>query len=103
MLESKFYQVYKDQGDGFVVLQLIGENLNSQPPTVAELAGWVDHFQVTFPVLADPQFQIGGAMGGDFVPYYWVIDQQGVIRKKSTYFSTLASFHKIIKKLLGIG
>ena len=102
MLESKFYQIYKNQGDGFVVLQLIGENMNSQPPTVAELAGWVDHFQVTFPVLADPNWQVGGAMGGAFVPFYWVVDQEGVIRKKSTLITPLSAFHRIIKQLLGI-
>ncbi len=103
MLESKFYQAYKDVGDGFVVLQLIGENMNSQTPTVADLAAWAEYFKVTFPVLADPDWLIGDAVGNGYVPFYWVVDQQGVIRKKSTLITPLNAFHRIIKQLLGIG
>jgi len=99
VLESQYYQVYKDQGDGFVVLQLIGENFNEQPPTTEQLAGWVANYGLTFPVLADPYWQVGGPYGNGYIPFYWVLDQELIIRQKG---NTLSYFKNKIEDLLGI-
>jgi glutathione peroxidase-family protein len=99
VLESNFYQEYKDQGDGFTVLQLIAEDFQSQTPTVQELAGWKAAYGLNFPVLADPYWGVGGPVGNNYIPFYWVVDQERVIHKKSNY---LNQFPNTIEDLLGI-
>jgi hypothetical protein len=69
VLESQFYQAYKDQGVGFVAMQLLAEDLQEQTPTVARLAAWVSFYNLTFPVLADPNWQVGSPVGNGYIPW----------------------------------
>ena len=99
-MESSFYQVYKNQGDGFIVLQLIAENYNHQTPSVADLAAWVTEHSVTFPVLADPNWQVcDPLLTFGALPSYVLVDQDLIIQKKGLL---LGFFHNKIKNLLGI-
>jgi hypothetical protein len=82
-----------------MVLQLIAEDYQGYTPTLQELRAWVDLYDLNFPVLLDPNWQIGGPVGNGYIPFYWVVDQDRVIRRKSNYLST---FHTIIRQLLGI-
>jgi len=99
VLENKFYQAYKDQGDGFIVLQLIAENYNGATPSQSDLQDWVQEHGLTFPVMADPNWQVGGPYGNNSIPFYWVVDQNLVIQKKGNF---LFFFHFKIRELLGI-
>jgi hypothetical protein len=99
VLESDFYEVYHDQGDGFMVLQLLSENYQYQTPTQQQLKTWVSTYGLLFPVLCDPNWGIGNLVGNGYIPFYWVVDQERVIHKKGNY---LSQFHTIIEQLLGI-
>ncbi len=103
-LEKNFHQAYKNTGDGFVVLQLLGENKAGDPPTGQDLAAWIIKHSVTFPVLADPNWGVGDKIGNGFVPFYWLLDQNLVIQKQfdSPGIFFLFQFHDLIKDLLGI-
>ena len=103
-LEKQFYQAYKDVGDGFIVLQLLGENDQYKPPTQQNLEDWIIKHKVTFPVLADPNWGVGDKIGNGYIPFYWVLDQNLVIQKQSDSpgIFLLYQFHRIIKDLLGI-
>jgi len=48
------YQKYED--DGFIVITLLGENMDSQTPSQSDLEEWADSLGVTHPVVADPNF-----------------------------------------------
>jgi hypothetical protein len=98
-LESDFYQVYKDQGDGFMALQLISENFQQSPPTQDQLAGWKAQYGLSFPVLCDPYWGVGGLVGNNYIPFYWVVDQERVIHQKGNY---LTAFPSVIEDLLGL-
>lgn len=99
LLQSDFYQVYREQGDGFIVLQLLGEDYNGGNCSVDELQAWAKYFGLTFPVLADTNWQVGGPLGNGYIPYYAVLDQNLVIQKKTNYLNTTVS---TIENLLGI-
>ncbi|NLH48496.1 MAG: hypothetical protein GX444_07815 [Myxococcales bacterium] len=101
MLESQYYQVYKDQGDGFVVLQLIIENWAGNPPSQSDLMTWATNYGVTFPVLDDHNWTVtyplfGGSIS---IPAYALLDQSLVIQKKNGF---LSSYTALIENLLGI-
>ena len=81
-----------------MAMQLIAENLNSQTPSVAQLSHWVNLYNLTFPVLADPNWSVGDPVGNGYIPFYWVLDQNLIIRQKG---NNLSSFHSIIQNLLG--
>ncbi|NLH48494.1 MAG: TlpA family protein disulfide reductase [Myxococcales bacterium] len=100
-LETDYYQVYKDQGDGFMVLQLILANYNDNPPTQAELLAWATLYGLTFPVLDDSSWDVTYPLHGGSIsiPAYALLDQEGVIRKKEGY---LVSYDSLIESLLGI-
>jgi hypothetical protein len=101
VLESQFYQAYRKQGDVFTVLQLIGEDLDSQPPSTETLHEWVDFMGLTFPVLADPYWQVGASVAiaaeNYYIPFYWLVDQRRVIMQTGNY---LDPFHATIEGLL---
>jgi peroxiredoxin len=43
---------------GLAILNLLAETPTSEPPTQADLLAWSDYFDVSSPVLADPNWQI---------------------------------------------
>jgi len=98
-LETDYYRVYKDEGDGFIVLQLLGEDYNGGSCSVAELQAWVKYYGLTFPVLSDLNWQVGDPLGNGYIPYYAVLDQDLIIRKKTNYLTQTKS---TIESLLGI-
>jgi hypothetical protein len=101
VLESQYYQIYKDQGDGFIVLQLIIENWAGNAPSQADLLSWATMYSVTFPVLDDHTWAVtyplfGGSIS---IPAYALLDQNLVIQKKNGY---LSGYKSVIESLLGI-
>ncbi|MDP8222411.1 MAG: TlpA disulfide reductase family protein [Candidatus Lernaella stagnicola] len=98
-LETDFYQEYKDTGDGFIVLQLLGEDYGGDTPTTSDLSNWKSKYNLTFPVLADANWQVDRNLGNGYVPHYTTLDQQMVIQRKG---NTLYSNHGTIRDLLGI-
>lgn len=99
-MESDFYQVYKNQGDGFAVIQLLAENYGGSVPTAQQMTKWKGDNNVTFEVVADPQWGVcDPLLNFGFIPTYVLLDQDSVIVKKSLFNVT---FHNPIKGLLGI-
>lgn len=58
-------------GDGFVAIQALIEDMNNETPTSAELTDWADTYDLTFPVVADPDEAglYSFASGSVFLPY----------------------------------
>ena len=56
------YDKYKD--DGLMVLTLLGEDVDSRPPSQEELSTWASAFGVTHPVLQDTSFTVTVAFTG---------------------------------------
>lgn len=54
------WQTYRDQG--FVYLTVLQQDIESNPPELDDILGWVDLFQITAPVLADGDLQALGAV-----------------------------------------
>ena len=79
------YEEHKDQG--FLVMNLMGENNDSQPPTQEELGEWADAYGLTFPVLSDPNFGMGYTYvpGGGSLPFLALIDRGMVITATGNY------------------
>ncbi len=109
MLES-LYQEYKDEGDGFLVIQFLGEDFNGGGVTVDDLQDWIDyiydkiqplHTTLTFIVAADSRFRISSKYNdtGGYIPFYWLIDQDRIIVKKNL---NLNVFESKIQDLLGV-
>ncbi|NCG20743.1 MAG: hypothetical protein GWP91_17175 [Rhodobacterales bacterium] len=46
------YQRY--EAEGFIVITMIGENLQSESPSQADLVEWADSLGLSHPVVADP-------------------------------------------------
>jgi len=98
-LETDFWEAYRYEGDGFVVIQMLGEDYGSSTPTIQDLAGWIGKYNLTFPVVADENWQVGGKVGNGYIPFYLTLDQQMVIRKAG---NGLYPNHGTIQELLGI-
>lgn len=50
------YETYKDQG--LVVVTLLVEDYDQDPPSEADLNVWVDEYEVTHPVTSDPEWGV---------------------------------------------
>jgi peroxiredoxin len=107
ILQGSFHNQYKD--DGFTVLQLMGGDIGNGTPDNLELQEWVDDFDLTFPVLADPFYSAGGGYNQtNSIPFYWLVDQNMTIVAKIDYNfppaagqpRTLFGFHTLIRDLL---
>lgn len=103
---ENLYQTYKDEGDGFLAIQLIGANVNGYPPSVQNLQNWINLVQtaegvlITYILLADTNFGVGNLYNPTiYIPYYWLVDQNLVIQQKSSFVGT---FSTKIEELLGI-
>ncbi|MBZ0271112.1 peroxiredoxin family protein [bacterium] len=71
-----------------VIAQLITENNRGLPPTDANIDDWVETYGLTIPVLKDPQWGVCGPVGNGYIPFYWIMDADGVIRSSGNYLST---------------
>ena len=109
-LETEFYTPYQDTGPGLMVLQLLGQDVSGNTPTVAEMQSWATTYGLTFPVLADADWKVGGPIGDNLIPFYWVLDSNLKIVAKSDDPDTgcaqnhcmLSYFLPIVQKLLGV-
>ncbi len=67
---------------------------------MSDLAKWANDQKVTFPVMADPNWQVcDPLLSFGYIPSYVLIDQNLVIQKKGLY---MGMFHTKIKSLLGM-
>lgn len=98
-LETDFWQVYRDQGDGFAVIQMLGQNYQGSTPSTTELNSWKNKYGLTFPVVGDSNWQVGGRLGNSYIPHYTILDQEMVIQMKG---NNLYTNHGKIRDLLGI-
>jgi len=55
---QSLYESYADQG--LIVLLLLSEDLTGDPPDTAELSAWADDSGLSFPVLNDGEWKVGG-------------------------------------------
>ncbi|MCC6157825.1 MAG: TlpA family protein disulfide reductase [Deltaproteobacteria bacterium] len=85
--------------NGVVVAQLIAENYHNLTPTDTQIDSWVNKYDLTIPVLIDPGWAVGGPVGNGYIPFYWVMDEDGVIRYKSNYVD---DFYDHIDNIIGL-
>ena len=52
----ELYETYKERG--LIVVTLLVETNDGKPPTVEDLEEWVDEYEVTHPVLSDPEWGV---------------------------------------------
>lgn len=70
--------------DRLVVVEAMGENVDAEAPSTADLSDWADELDLTFPVLADPGFEVFDRYGERSIPFYLLI-RPGVEIATSTY------------------
>lgn len=85
--------------NGVVVAQLIAENYRGFTPNDTQIDGWVNKYDLTIPVLIDTGWAVGGPVGNGYIPFYWVMDEDGVIRYKSNY---VEDFYDHIDNIIGL-
>jgi peroxiredoxin len=74
------YQAHKSQG--FVTLTLMAETAQGKPPATADLQLWAANYQLTTPVLADPQWQVWNRYWPEGeTPKSMLIGRGGIIRR----------------------
>ncbi|MCL4234277.1 MAG: TlpA family protein disulfide reductase [Deltaproteobacteria bacterium] len=84
---------------GVVVAQLIAENYRGFTPNDTQIDSWVNKYDLTIPVLIDAGWAVGGPVGNGYIPFYWVMDEDGVIRYKSNY---VEDFYDHIDNIIGL-
>jgi hypothetical protein len=53
---AEIYETYKDQG--LIIVTLLVETLAQEPPSVDDLNLWVDEYEITHPVVSDPEWGV---------------------------------------------
>lgn len=61
-----------------MILQLMGENNNGSSPDQGDLETWASRYDVTFPVLADPNWRIGSRYEQDGYIPTWTLMAPGL-------------------------
>lgn len=75
---QKIYSDLKDRG--FIILTLMGEDLDGSPATVATAKAWADEFNIEYPVLVDPEWGVGYRYGFDGqLPTYTILTAGNVV------------------------
>lgn len=74
---EKFYVDQKDKG-----LEVLAVNLTNAEKNRADVAPFLKNFGITFPVVLDEKGSVGELYNINPIPASFVIDTQGVIRKK---------------------
>lgn len=64
------------QDEGFVYVTILQEDIENNPPDSADIQGWVDLFNITSPVLADPDKATAGALQNGQYPAVLTIDRK---------------------------
>ncbi|MCJ7586539.1 MAG: TlpA family protein disulfide reductase [Candidatus Aminicenantes bacterium] len=81
---EQLYQAYKKRG--FIVISAISEDDDKELPTLADLKLWASRNQMTFPVIADPNYYVNRIYYGSTqvvrIPYNVIIDRLGRIALK---------------------
>ncbi|MBZ0271113.1 TlpA family protein disulfide reductase [bacterium] len=97
--EMETLQALADANNGrpVVVAQIIDEGSDGEPVGHHEFDNWVDFFQPTFAVLADPKSSVCGPAGNGSVPFYWLLDQSGIVQTRT---NGLVTFQSRIDELL---
>lgn len=103
---ESIFQDYKNEGDGFVVIQLLGMDGGYNPPDQSDLQAWINYIKnaygvsITYVVASDPYFSVGNKYNKTgYIPYYWMVDQDLIIVKKG---SSPNSYRSMIEDLLGL-
>ncbi len=53
---ADIYETYKDEG--LIIVTLLVETLGGDTPTVDDLNVWVDEYEITHPVVSDPEWSV---------------------------------------------
>lgn len=59
---------------GLVIVSALFQDERADPPDVADLAAWVETFDVPFPMVLDPAYQLGSYASAETAPLNLVID-----------------------------
>lgn len=82
-LAEGFEALYTDRrADGLVIVDVIVEGVDYAAADGDDAADWADYFELTYPVLADPEGAFLPAYGGDIssAPFvFYVLDGDGVV------------------------
>jgi len=80
---NKIPDLMKEYGpQGLTILNLLAETTSGQAPIEAELLEWADYFDVSTPVLADPNWEVWERYFDRHVtPRAILVDREGRIRK----------------------
>ena len=66
------YEELKSQG--FVVLSALFQDAQRDPASVADVERWIDNFDTNFPMVADPDLQMGAYASPDTAPLNLLVD-----------------------------
>ena len=91
------------QPEGFMLYNIIHQGATAQPVTSEELADWVEAFELTFPVLGDPEAEVWDAWNVNrALPSHIIIDRDLVVRVRDTGSSpeVLEEWREEIEELL---
>lgn len=87
-------------GDCVMFLYLLIEDENGNPPDLADVQYWAEHYELNFPVLADPHATIANALGTNGIPTFFFIDREMVLRSKVEGAGSAATINRNIQILL---
>jgi peroxiredoxin len=88
---------------GLIVLTVLVENADGNPPTIADLREWAGVFELEFPVLGDPQGKAWGLYNeDDSVPLNMIIDRDLTIRYKQAGYNRI-QVEDVLKRILAEG
>lgn len=75
------YEDYKDLG--FQYVTVLQQDVENNPPTVEDLNEWVEFYELTAPVLSDPEGEVtSGAIQNNQFPAVLLIDRDMKVRKR---------------------
>lgn len=61
-----------------MIIQLMGEDKSGSPPDLDDVEKWVTKYDVTFPVLADPNWSVGNRYEKDGYIPTWTLMGPGL-------------------------
>jgi peroxiredoxin len=98
---SQAEQLFHDyESQGFIIIEVLFDNLSYDDPTLADLQAWVDMFGLTTPVLADVNERVWGMYDNSgFVPQNVVIGRDKVVYYHDSGYNE-AAIRNAIESLL---
>ncbi|WP_274364468.1 redoxin domain-containing protein [Paenibacillus thermotolerans] len=91
---QRMYEKYKDEG-----VAIIGVNLGEKP--LVRVTNFVDRFNVTYPILLDPELDIRDRFGVRSYPTTFFVDADGTVQEIKVGGMTEGYMEMEIRKLLG--